>query len=97
MWVVIEFVQQLAHVGLAVVTIAASIAGTIDTRSTTKGVNLKTTIVSKHAHAIMVVDITCLLHGIGFKCGARFGNISIATYVLKRQYLYIIRHHAAYL
>ena len=61
----------------------ASISGRIDTRCAIECIYLKTCIISKTIHVVMVIDILGLLQGILFECLSCLWDIHIATYLLQ--------------
>ena len=84
--VVAQFAQQLLHVGLRVVALAAGIAGAIDAWCAVQRIYLKARIVGKAVHVVVVIHVLGLLQGILFERLSCLRNIGVTADVLEREH-----------
>ena len=74
-----KLVKQASYVGIGIVALAIAVHGAeacrIDSRCSVQGVHFQPGVVGKAVHAIVLMDIACLLQSIAFNRVGRFGNV----------------------
>lgn len=92
-----HLMEQLAHVGFRVVTLASSVSRAVHSGRSVKSVHLQTGVVSEARCAVSVVHVARLHHGVALKRGRRFGYVVVASYVGERQHFDACAENLPYL